>query len=169
MLIIRFKDGPLAQLEEQGILNSRVTRSSRVWTSRKGWSMKNHAMSCVRSSNTPIESKLGKALWHRGYRYRKNYKKLKGKPDIVFIKQKLAIFCDGEFWHGHDWKNSKKKFKSNKEYWISKIERNMERDKEINDFLKNSGWKVLRFWGKEIEKNLGECIERIENHLNEEA
>ena len=128
--------------------------------------MKNYAMSCVRSSDTPIENKLRKALWHKGYRYRKNYKKLKGKPDIVFTKQKLAIFCDGEFWHGFDWKNNKEKFKSNKDYWIKKIERNMERDKKVNCYVKEAGWCVLRFWGREIEHNVEVCLEKIEKILN---
>jgi DNA mismatch endonuclease (patch repair protein) len=124
--------------------------------------MGNYAMSCVRSSETPIETKLRKALWNKGYRYRKNYKELKGKPDIVFTKSKVAVFCDGEFWHGFDWENNKKKFKSNKDYWIAKIERNMERDRNIDKHLRNLGWKVLRFWGKEIEKNVDECLRKVE-------
>lgn len=128
--------------------------------------MKNYAMSCVRSSETDIENILRKALWSKGYRYRKNYRQLKGNPDIVFTKQKVAIFCDGEFWHGFDWENNKKKFKSNQEYWIPKIERNIERDKEVTIFLTEAGWEVLRFWGNDIQKNLSDCVEKVERTLN---
>lgn len=122
-------------------------------------------MQAIRSKDTRIEIKLRKALWRRGYRYRKNYSSLPGKPDIVFVKQKVAIFCDSEFWHGFDWDNRKGKIKSNRDYWIKKIERNIERDKYINQQLESQGWKVMRFWGKEIEKNLDWCILCIEYEL----
>jgi DNA mismatch endonuclease (patch repair protein) len=122
-------------------------------------------MQAIKSSNTSIEIKLRNALWSNGYRYRKNYTKLIGKPDIVFIKKKIAIFCDSEFWHGYDWENRKNSIKSNSEYWIGKIERNIERDKHINHQLRAQGWIVLRFWGKEIEKNIDYCLDTIEKAL----
>lgn len=105
---------------------------------------------------------LRKELWARGLCYQKNSKKVFGKPDIVFIGKKVAVFCDSEFWHGYDWDNKKKEFKSNQDFWIPKIERNMARDKEVTVTLENSGWTVLRFWGKDIKKNLQACADEIE-------
>lgn len=116
----------------------------------------------VRSKDTKIEVMLRKELWSRGLRYQKNSKKVFGKPDIVFIGKKVAVFCDSEFWHGYDWDNKKKDFKSHQEFWIPKIERNIERDKEVNYELKNTGWTVLRFWGNDIKKNLKACADEIE-------
>ena len=109
-----------------------------------------------------IEIKLRKALYKKGYRYRKNFKGLPGKPDIVLTKYKIAIFCDSEFWHGYDWEHRKFDFKSRQDFWIPKIERNMERDKEVDRELKALGWKTLRFWGNDINKNLDECIKTID-------
>lgn len=116
----------------------------------------------VRSKDTKIEVMLRKELWSRGLRYQKNSKKVFGKPDIVFIGKKVAVFCDSEFWHGYDWDNKKKDFKSHQEFWIPKIERNIERDKEVNYELKNTGWTVLRFWGNDSKKNLKACADEIE-------
>lgn len=120
-------------------------------------------MSRIHSKNTQIELILRKELWSRGLHYRKNVKNIFGKPDIAFIGKKIAIFCDSEFWHGYDWEHCKNDIKTNKEFWISKIERNMERDKEVNTNLKEQGWIVLRFWGKQIRKNPSECADLIEN------
>ena len=116
------------------------------------------------STDTSIERALRKALWHRGYRYRKNYKNLPGKPDIVLTKQKIAIFCDSEFFHGKDWEVKKDKLQkgNNSEYWIKKIERNMERDAENDRRLLFLGWTVIHFWGQEIIKNTEECIRVVE-------
>lgn len=122
-------------------------------------------MQSIRSKDTKIEIKLRQALWKKGYRYRKNYNKLIGKPDIVFIKQKVAIFCDSEFWHGYDWENRKKRIKSNREYWIKKIEMNLMRDRRVNQQLHDMDWTVIRFWGKEIEQNLDHCLKYIEEIL----
>ena len=105
---------------------------------------------------------LMKELWSRGLRYRKNVSRIFGKPDIVFIGKKIAVFCDSEFWHGYNWEERKNDFKSNKEFWIPKIERNIERDKTVREKLENDGWTVIRFWGNEIEKNLTECADIIE-------
>lgn len=118
-------------------------------------------MVAVKNKDSNIERTLRKILWDNGYRYRKNCSKVYGKPDIVFIGKKVAVFCDSEFWHGYSWKENKDKIHSNKDFWIKKIERNMERDEEVNKKLENDGWTVLRFWGKEITKNPQECLGKI--------
>lgn len=119
-------------------------------------------MSRIRSKDTKIEMILRKELWSRGLRYRKNVKTVPGKPDIAFIGKKVAIFCDSEFWHGYDWNNRKHDIKTRKEFWIPKIERNIQRDLEVNKKLEEMGWIVLRFWGREIQNNLSECADKIE-------
>lgn len=121
-------------------------------------------MSRIRCKDTSIEVTLRKALWKKGYRYRKNYKKLPGRPDIALTKYKIAIFCDGEFFHGKDWEVLKPKLEKGKNpnYWIPKIERNMERDQEKDKALLFAGWTVVHFWGKEILKNADECVKVIE-------
>ena len=118
----------------------------------------------IHSKNTKIEIALRKALWHRGYRYRKNYATLPGKPDIVLTKQKIAIFCDSEFFHGKDWEVLKPQLEHGKngEFWIKKISRNIERDDEVNKQLLFLGWTVIRFWGKDIIKNTDECVKVVE-------
>lgn len=119
-------------------------------------------MKAVKSSGSEIEVMLMKELWSRGLRYRKNVKTIYGKPDIAFIGKKVAVFCDSEFWHGYNWEERKHDFKSHQEFWIPKIERNMERDKEVTNKLESDGWTVIRFWGKEIKKNLKECADIVE-------
>ena len=118
----------------------------------------------IRSKNTKIEIALRKALWHKGYRYRKNYEALPGKPDIVLTKQKIAIFCDSEFFHGKDWEILKPQLEHGKngEFSIKKISRNRERDDEVNKQLLFLGWTVIRFWGKDIIKNTDECVKVVE-------
>lgn len=118
-------------------------------------------MQAIRSKDTTIELRLRKALWERGVHYRKNYKKLIGKPDIAITKYKIAVFCDSDYWHGYDWKNRNQRIKSNRDYWVPKIERNMERDREVTSALQNEGWLVLRFWEWQIRKHLSECVETI--------
>lgn len=122
-------------------------------------------MQAVKSKDSDIEIKLRKALWQRGYRYRKNYSKLPGKPDIVFISKKIAIFCDSEFWHGFNWDIKKKEIKTNKYFWIKKIERNIERDREVDILLKEKGFTVLRFWGRDIQRKTEKCVNKIERYL----
>lgn len=124
-------------------------------------------MQHIRSKDSAIEKKLRKALWDKGYRYRKNYKELPGKPDIVLTKYKIAIFCDGEFFHGKDWEILKPRLEKsdNSEFWKKKIERNMERDEEVNKQLLFLGWTVIRFWGKDIMKNTEECIRVVEEAI----
>ena len=124
-------------------------------------------MKQVKSKDSKIEQLLRKELWSRGIRYRKNVRKVFGNTDITFIGLKIAVFCDSEFWHGYDWENRKNDFKSNTDFWIPKIERNMERDKEVNEHLRSEGWIVLRFWGNEIKKNAQECADKIEMAIKE--
>lgn len=119
-------------------------------------------MKQVKNKGSKIEVKLMKELWSRGLRYRKNVNGIFGKPDIVFIGKRVVVFCDSEFWHGFNWEERKNDFKSHQEFWIPKIERNMERDKEVTEQLQSEGWTVLRFWGNEIKKNLKECADKIE-------
>lgn len=124
-------------------------------------------MQAVKNKNTKIEVLLRKELWSRGLRYQKNSKKVFGKPDIVFIGKKVAVFCDSEFFHGYDWENKQKEIKSNRDFWIPKIERNMQRDKEVNETLEKSGWTVLRFWGNDIKKNVIACADEVEKAWRE--
>ncbi|MCR4744644.1 MAG: very short patch repair endonuclease [Lachnospiraceae bacterium] len=127
------------------------------------------AMQHIRGKDTKIEVVLRKALWNKGYRYRKNYGKLPGHPDIVLTKYHIAIFCDGEFFHGKDWEVLKPRLEkgSNADFWISKISRNRERDDEINKKLLFQGWTVTRFWGKDISKYTDECVKVIEEAIFE--
>lgn len=123
-------------------------------------------MQAIRSKDTTIELALRKALWKKGIRYRKNYKGLIGKPDIVITKYRIVVFCDSDFWHGYDWDNRKSRIKSNQKYWIPKIERNMKRDKEVTAVLVEQGWIVLRFWEHSIRKNLESCLDDIEEAVS---
>ncbi|WP_418749001.1 very short patch repair endonuclease [Faecalibacillus intestinalis] len=124
-------------------------------------------MQNIKATDTKIEIILRKALWKKGYRYRKNYNKLPGTPDIVLPKYKIAIFCDGEFFHGKNWNILKKKLENsnNSEFWINKIERNRKRDDEINKRLFFEGWTVIRFWGEEIKKHTEECVKVVEETI----
>ena len=128
---------------------------------------KNKNMQAVKNKDSKIELLLRHELWTRGVRYRKNDTKIMGKPDIAFIGKKLAVFCDSEFWHGYDWDKQKDKIKTNRDFWIHKIERNIARDKEVTETLEADGWIVLRFWGNEISKNVGACADVIVNVLKE--
>ena len=118
-------------------------------------------MQAIKSKDTTIELSLRKALWSKGIRYRKNCKTLIGKPDIAITKYKIAVFCDSEYWHGYDWENRNQKIKSNREYWIPKIERNMARDQEVNAALEQEGWTVIRFWERQIRKELDSCVDEV--------
>ena len=126
-------------------------------------------MKQVKNKDSKIEILLRKELWNRGLRYRKNVKKILGKPDLAFIGKKIAIFCDSEFWHGYDWENRKKDFKSHQDFWIPKIERNIARDNEVTEMLQQQGWIVLRFWGKEIQSDVSRCADIIEASLRERS
>ena len=124
-------------------------------------------MQNIKAKNTSIEIKLCKALWKKGYHYRKNYKKLPGSPDIVLTKYKIAIFCDGEFFHGKDWEVLKPRLEksNNSKYWISKISKNRERDDQVDKQLLLKGWTVIRFWGTEIKKHTDECVRVVEETI----
>ena len=139
--------------------------SEKLNISKNSWNMK-----YIHSKNTKIEVILRKALWNAGFRYRKNYDKLPGKPDIALTKYKIAIFCDGEFFHGKDWEVLKPKLEkgNNPDFWIKKITRNQQRDDEVNKQLLFMGWTVIRFWGKDILKNIDDCISVIEDVIWEQ-
>lgn len=122
-------------------------------------------MSKIRGKNTKPELAFRKALYAKGYRYRIDYKKLIGKPDIVLKKYKTVIFIDGEYWHGHNWEERKPKVKTNREFWIAKIERNIQRDAEVNQTLDALGYTVFRFWETEIKKQLDSCLDKVITHL----
>lgn len=124
-------------------------------------------MKQIKNKDSKIEILLRKELWSRGLRYRKNVKSIFGKPDLAFIGKKVAVFCDSEFWHGYDWENRKNDFKVHQDFWISKIERNIARDKEVTDRLQQEGWLVLRFWGNEIQSDASRCADIIEESLRE--
>lgn len=126
-------------------------------------------MSKIRGKNTSPELAFRKALYAKGFRYRIDYKKLIGKPDIVLKKYKTVIFIDGEYWHGHNWEERKPKVKTNREFWIAKIERNMQRDAEVNHALDALGYTVFRFWESEIKKQLDTCLEAVIAHLKNQA
>ena len=119
-------------------------------------------MSHIRSKDTKIECVLRKALWEKGIRYRKNYKRLPGSPDIAITKYKIAIFCDSEFFHGYNWEQKRERVSTNREFWIKKIERNMKRDRENDKSLRFLEWTVIRFWGHEIIKDPDGCVRAIE-------
>lgn len=136
--------------------------SEKLNISKNSWNMK-----YIHSKNTKIEVILRKALWNAGFRYRKNYEKLPGKPDIALTKYKIAIFCDGEFFHGKDWEVLKPKLEkgNNPDFWIKKITRNQQRDEEVNKQLWFMGWTVIRFWGNEIKKNPEQCVKVVEETI----
>lgn len=120
-------------------------------------------MSKVKLKGGRAETLLAKALWRRGYRYRKNDKRLPGSPDIAILKYRIAVFVDGEFWHGKDWETRKDKLKRDREYWIEKIEENMARDMRDDRLLTQIEWTPIHFWEKEVMKDLPACIAEIED------
>lgn len=124
-------------------------------------------MQSIRSKDTRIEIILRKALWHKGIRYRKNYSKIPGKPDIAITKYRIAVFCDSEFFHGKDWEELKPRLLKgdNGEFWVKKIGRNREHDEEINRELSFLGWTVIRFWGTDIKKHLDDCVKVVEEAI----
>ena len=128
-----------------------------------------HNMQAIKNSGSKIERKLQLELWHRGLRYRKNLKSVYGKPDIVFLRDKIAVFCDSEFFHGKDWEDLQEQLKrgNNAEFWIKKISQNRIRDEEINKQLKFMGWTVIRFWGKDIKKDVEQCVKVVEETIFE--
>jgi len=146
---------------EEVIIVPKFSEENGFYTTKE----RSELMSKIKSKGTKPEMKLKKVLWKLGYRYRKNVKKLPGSPDIVFAKFKLAIFVDGEFWHGYNWEEKKLGIKTNCNFWIPKIERNMQRDRRNNKSLMEKGWCVMRFWEKEIKNDLLGCICKIVEHI----
>jgi DNA mismatch endonuclease (patch repair protein) len=146
---------------ENHIIVPRFNEENGFYTTKQ----RSELMSKIKAQDTKPEIKLKKALWNLGYRYRKNVRKLPGSPDIVFKKFKLIVFIDGEFWHGYNWDEKKLKIKTNRGFWIPKIERNMQRDAINNNLLSNEGWHVIRFWGKDIKNDFEGCINRIVNYI----
>lgn len=152
------------RLEEKDVIKvPRFEEDARFYASAKSSAV----MSKIRSKNTKAELILRKALWSKGYRYRIHAKKIVGSPDIIFAKYKLLIFVDGNFWHGYNWEEKKKKLQTNKAYWVAKIERNIQRDAAVTQHLTQSGWSVIRFWDHEVQKDLHACISRIVQLINE--
>lgn len=126
-------------------------------------------MRAIKSTGSKIELIFENLLNISGIAYHKNYRKILGNPDFVLINHKIAIFIDSEFWHGKNWKVRSKDHKSNKEFWLKKISRNIERDKYVNKILKKNGWVVLRFWGNEVIKNSNKCILKLITVINDKA
>ena len=131
-------------------------------------------MAAVKSKNSKAELLLRRALFNRGRRYRIHYPRLTGKPDIVFPRAKLAVFVDGDFWHGNAWRlrgmpsfEEQFRFKSNPEFWEKKIRGNIERDREVTLALATSGWRVLRLWESEVLSDVAACVARVEEKLRE--
>ncbi len=143
--------------DEINIIVPRFNEESGFYTTKKSSAM----MSKIRGKNTKPEVLFRKALWKKNVRYRVDDKKLIGRPDVSIQKYKLAIFIDGEFWHGYDWDERKIKLKSNRDFWIPKIERNMQRDRQVNRQLQELGYTVFRFWTHEIKNNLDTCINDV--------
>lgn len=147
---------------EERIIVPRFNEESGFYTTPQ----RSKIMSRIKGKNTKPELALRKALYAAGYRYRIDYKKLIGKPDIALPKYKTVIFIDGDYWHGKNWEERKPKIKTNREFWIAKFERNIQRDEEVNKELKRLGYTVFRFWESEIKKELTVCLQKIITHLN---
>ena len=122
----------------------------------------------IKSINTSLEILFDKALKIQGLSYTKNDNSVFGKPDFCFKNEKIAVFCDSEFWHGKKMQEGEK-FKTNKEFWESKIQKNINRDKKVTEKLEADGWKVMRFWGKDIEKNLENCVNLVKLELSKSS
>jgi len=140
----------------------RFNEESGFYTTKK----RSKIMSKIRGKNTKPEMRFRRALWAKGARYRVDSKELPGRPDVSIKKYKLAVFIDGEFWHGYHWDERKPKLKRNRNFWIPKIERNMQRDQEVNQQLEEMGFTVFRFWESEIKNNLKTCINDVMVYIN---
>lgn len=143
--------------DEQNIIVPRFNEESGFYTTKQ----RSKIMSKIRGKNTKPELLFRSALWKKGVRYRVDTKQLPGRPDVSIKKYKLAIFIDGEFWHGYNWDERKDKIKSNRAFWIPKIERNMQRDRQVNRQLEEMGYTVFRFWEKEVKNELNKCINDV--------
>lgn len=121
------------------------------------------ALSRSKSLDTKCERLLRSELWRRGFRFRKNVRHLPGKPDIAFPGEQLAVFCDGDFWHGRDWEERKRKLSkgANPAYWVAKIQANIDRDRRYDEELRQLGWSVLRIWELDILKNPSQAAAEV--------
>ena len=124
------------------------------------------SMTAIRSKNTKPEMLLRKELWRKNCRYRVNCKNVLGKPDIVIKKYKIAVFVDGDYWHGHNWAirglaSLEEELENYSPYWKTKIKRNVERDLEITIRLRDEGWTVIRFWESDIKKDVALCAKAV--------
>lgn len=147
----------MGKYEEERIIVPRFNESNGFYTTKE----RSELMAKIKGRDTKPEVMLRQALWSMGLRYRKDCKTLPGKPDIVSKKYRVAIFVDGEFWHGYKWNEKKRKIKSNRDFWIPKIERNMQRDRENNKKLSEMGYTVFRFWEHEIKTELERCAHSV--------
>lgn len=147
----------MAIYNEPKIKVPRFNEASGFYTTKK----RSKIMGKIRGKNTKPELLFRQALWKKGVRYRVDSKTIPGRPDVSIKKYKLAIFIDGEFWHGYHWDARKDTIKSNRDFWIPKIERNMQRDREVNAKLEELGYTVFRFWESEVKKNLKTCINDV--------
>jgi DNA mismatch endonuclease (patch repair protein) len=143
--------------KEEIILVPRFKSSNGFYTTGE----RSKHMAKIKASNTKPELALRRALWKLNIRYRKTNKDLPGNPDIAIRKYKIAVFIDGEFWHGYNWEDKKPRIKANRGFWIPKIERNMQRDKENNIKLNKMGYTVFRFWEAIIRKDVSQCVNEI--------
>lgn len=126
-------------------------------------------MSKVKLKNGKAETLLAKRLWSLGHRYRRNYKKLPGSPDIALTKFKIAVFVDGEFWHGKDWAARKERLQHNREYWIEKIEENIARDRRVDAELLQMGWTPVHFWEEDVLKDPDACVWAVIELMTDEG
>ena len=119
----------------------------------------------IKGTETIGEKLLRSALWRAGFRFRKNVRHLPGKPDIVFVRERVVVFCDGDFWHGRNWRKDKKRLKAgpNSPYWVSKIQANIDRDKRYNKELKALGWAVMRYWESDVRGDPNRIAHEISN------
>lgn len=126
---------------------------------------RSRTMSKIRAKNSKPEMLLRKALWKAGIRYRTHVKYVPGSPDIFIAKYRLALFVDGSFWHGYQWEKRKEQIKSNRAFWLAKIERNMQRDLQNRQALEHAGYTVMRFWDHEVIKNLAACVNQVKLYI----
>jgi len=123
---------------------------------------RSRCMSKVKGRDTGPEMMLRKVLWAKGWRYRIN-SSIFGRPDIIFPGKRIVIFVDGCFWHGCPWHGTRPK--SNRTFWVDKIEGNIKRDKKVTSKLKESGWTVIRIWEHKIKNDLSLVVEQVEKAL----